>query len=117
MFEKRLLLFGIAIVFAMNISFVLLANAADVTLAWDANDPAPTGYRIYAAKSVDNFDYSIPLYAGPATSCTLTGLEETVGLKFVARAYLTVDNVTYESPDSIEVRHAVIRAPLNLRTQ
>lgn len=97
--------------------FASTASAADVTLAWDANDPAPTGYRIYGAISDIPYDYTKPLYDGPATSCTITDLQETIELRFVARAYLTVEGVTYESPDSIEVRHAVVSAPINLRLQ
>ena len=106
---------------AMTILVLLLAGTAytaDVSLMWDANDPAPTGYRLYAAHVSQPFDYATPLYDGTATTATLTGLAETVELKFVARAYLIgEDGTVYDSADSIEVRHAVIRAPLNLRTQ
>ena len=97
--------------------FASIVMAADVSLMWDANKSAPTGYRLYAAHVGQSFDYTTPLYEGLATTATITGLEETVELKFVARAYMIIDGVTYESPDSIEVRHAIIRAPLNLRTQ
>ena len=61
--------------------------AGDVTLAWDANTPAPDGYRLYSAPESQPFVYTTPAWQGPATTCTLPDLPDGVTYKFVVRAY------------------------------
>lgn len=102
-----------SIVLCTSITF-----AGEVTLAWDANDPTPTGYRIFAAKFGESYDYSNPLYEGEATSCTVE-ITNAAEYKFVARAYVIgASGEVYESDDSNEVKHAiVVWTNPNLRVQ
>jgi len=109
------------VLFVLLIILGLMAlpvEAADISLAWDANDVAPSGYRIYAANASGDFDYTTPLYEGVATTCTVT-VADSVELKFVARAYLIgTEGAVYESADSNVVQHAVVVwSNPNLRVQ
>ena len=83
------------------------AFAGKVTLQWDANDPAPEGYRIFvrqpeAEESTGNktYNYATPAWQGAGTSAELD-LPEGILYAFVVRAY---DGVL-ESPDSQEVNY------------
>ena len=94
------------------------AFAADVQLAWDAVDPAPTGYRIYMAPAGQAYDYDNPIYEGNALSATVVIPNYNAEYQFVARAYLiTPEGAEYESVDSNEVRHAIVMVVENLRIE
>jgi hypothetical protein len=98
--------------------FVTPCVAADVQLAWDAVDPAPTGYRIYMAPAGQAYDYDNPIYEGNALSATVVIPNYNAEFKFVARAYLiTPEGAEYESVDSNEVRHAIVMVVQNLRIE
>jgi hypothetical protein len=98
--------------------FAGAALAADVQLAWDAVDPAPTGYRIYMAPAGQAYDYDNPIYDGNALSATVVIPNYNAEFKFVARAYLiTPEGAEYESVDSNEVRHAIVMVVQNLRIE
>ncbi len=73
--------------------------ADQVTLAWDAGDPAPDGYRVYKRTADTAYDYSDPAWSGEETTCTLYDLSVGVQYYFVVRAYVG----TFESGDSNEV--------------
>jgi hypothetical protein len=45
-------------------------TAASVSLRWDPNDPAPEGYRVFARKSGQAYNFSQPDWEGTATACT-----------------------------------------------
>jgi hypothetical protein len=77
------------------------AFSANVTLRWDANDPAPEGYRVFARESGQSYDYLHPIWENNDTTCTLTGLTEGVTYHFVVRAF----DGTLESADSAEVTY------------
>ena len=77
------------------------ALAANVSLRWDANDPAPEGYRVFARQSGANYDYANPIWESNLTECTLIGLTEGVTYYFVVRAY----DGSLESADSEEVSY------------
>ncbi len=81
--------------------------SASIWVRWDANDPAPEGYRIYHRKGVQPYDYSSSFWDGTSTTCELTGLEEGVTHHFVVRAY--VDDL--ESADSDEVDYTPPKPP------
>lgn len=107
--------------FALFLSIMLLSSivsAAEVLLAWDPNIDEVTGYRVFATRVGEDYDYTNPLYDGTATSCTIV-IDNAAEYKFVARAYLTVESgETYESINSNEIRHAiVIWTNPNLRVQ
>jgi hypothetical protein len=74
-------------------------SAASVSLRWDPNDPAPEGYRVFARKSGQAYNYSQPDWEGAATACTISTLEGETDYYFVVRAY----EGSQESADSAEV--------------
>jgi len=82
------------------------ANAAQVNLAWDANNPAPDGYRIFQRTTGGNYNYNQPTWTGTATTCTIDGLQNGKRYFFVARAFKGPD----QSGNSNEVT-ALIPAP------
>jgi hypothetical protein len=97
--------------------FCAAAQAAQVTLAWDANNPAPTGYRLYQKVAGAEYDYSRPAWQGPGTSCTVT-VPDGVESYFVVRAYVQGSAQTQESGNSNEVFHLTSPpAPKNLLLQ
>lgn len=76
-----------------------IAQAADVTLRWDPNDPTPDGYRIFVRDEGHQYDYNQPAWEGQATSATIHNLADSVVHHFVVRAFK--GNIT--SADSNEV--------------
>jgi chitinase len=61
--------------------------AASVTIRWDPNHPAPDGYRVFARKIDQAYDFSRPDWEGATASCTLHHLEGQYEYFFVIRAY------------------------------
>ena len=110
---KRIILMAFAI--SMLATFAI---AGQVTLQWDANTEPVTGYRIYASRIGQPYDYTAPLYDGTATSATIE-IANAAEYKFVARAYLVGESGdVYESGNSNEVKHAiVVWTNPNLRVQ
>ena len=88
----------IAIIF-LNTTFAY--SSASVSLRWDANDPAPEGYRVFAREATGQYDYAHPIWENSLTTCTLTGLTEGVTYYFVVRAF----DGSLESVDSEEVSY------------
>ncbi len=103
------------------ISFTILLTpallpAAQVTLAWDANDPTPDGYRLYQRTEGSSYDYSQAEWAGSGNGCTLDELNEGTQYYFVVRAY----DSGSESGDSNEVAYyatPIDPAPVNTAPQ
>jgi chitinase len=85
-------------IIAMSASFAFSAN---VTLRWDANVPAPEGYRVFAREGSQSYSYTHPLWENNLTTCTLTGLTDGVTYHFVVRAF----DGDLESADSAEVSY------------
>lgn len=77
------------------------ANAAQVTLAWDANDPAPDGYRLFQRTEGQSYDYAVPVWSGTTASAVVDNLTDSTNYYFVVRAYQGSD----ESGDSNEVSY------------
>ncbi len=73
--------------------------AAQMTMAWDPNDPTPEGYRIYQRTEGQAYDYSQPVWTGPYTTCTVDNLDDDITYYFIVRAYVG----EIESGDSNEV--------------
>ena len=84
---------------AIIAGIVTFAHSANVTLRWDANVPAPDGYRVFAREGTQSYNYDHPLWEDNLTTCTLTGLDEGVTYHFVVRAF----DGALESADSEEV--------------
>ena len=111
--EKQALLKNARIV-SIFISFFLLltttaAVAANVTLRWDPNNPAPEGYRVFARRSDQVYNYSRPDWEGAAATCTVN-LEDQTEYYFVVRAY----DGSLQSPDSAEVPYTTPPAPSHI---
>ena len=88
---------------------VTSAYSANVTLQWDANDPTPEGYRVFAREGSQSYNYDYPLWENNLTTCTLTGLTEGVTYHFVVRAF----DGDLESADSAEVSYTPAAVVLN----
>ena len=82
-------------------SIATFAHSANVTLRWDANVPAPEGYRVFFREGAQSYNYDHPLKQTDLTTCTLTGLNEGVTYHFVVRAF----DGSLESADSEEVSY------------
>lgn len=94
----------LAIIFLLSFSFA--AHAAQVTLAWDPNNSAPDGYRIYQRVAGQAYDYTTPAWPRTGddptqTTCTLENLADGTSYYFVVRAYEGSD----ESGDSNEINY------------
>ena len=86
---------------AVIASIVTFAHSANVTLRWDANVPAPEGYRVFAREGAHGYKYDFPIWENNLTTCSLTGLIEGVTYHFVVRAF----DGSLESADSEEVTY------------
>ncbi len=87
------------VIFLLLFASTVPAWAAQVTLAWDANTPAPDGYMVFQRIEGDSYNYNQPVWTGNATSCTLDTVYSDIQYYFVVRAYAGTD----ESGDSNEV--------------
>lgn len=90
----------------------IAANAAGVTLRWDSNDSIPEGYRVFARRSDQFYDYTRPDWEGPEATCTLDNLEAQTDYYFVVRAY----DGDLESLDSDEVHCITASISIDLDT-
>ncbi len=89
-----------ALLFFVLIAFPATGNAlCPVTFQWDANNPAPEGYRLFVHGQDQNYNYSSPNWEGAGTTATINGLEEGKTYYTVVRAY----KEDLESGDSNEV--------------
>ncbi len=68
--------------------FPAFSIAAQVTMAWDPNDPTPEGYRIYQRTEGQAYDSTQPVWTGPDTTCTVDNLNDDIIYYFVVRAYV-----------------------------
>ncbi|MGB5746649.1 MAG: PKD domain-containing protein, partial [Desulfobacterales bacterium] len=102
--------FSFAALTSFVILFPVMAHAlTPVTVAWDANNPAPDGYMIYWGTSSGNLTNSHD--AGDATQYTIPDLTEGVTYYFAATAYEDDNGVRNESAFSEELSHTI--APIN----
>ena len=111
-FKSRVWIASALIVPAILFFTALCSLAANVTLAWDANDPEPEGYRVFARESGAGYNYDNPIWESDEaseTTCTLIGLTEGTTYYFVVRAY----DGDLESADSEEVSYTPAVATVN----
>jgi len=100
--DRRLLRFALLIgMLFFAFCYPSLVRAAQVTLAWDANDPSPDGYCLYQRAGSSAYDYEQPAWSGSGTTCTISNLDEGSQYHFVVRAYVADS----ESGDSNEVSY------------
>lgn len=110
------LLMILVIIAVLSLLFfsICRADGASVTLQWDANDPAPDGYRLFMRTDGANYNYDTPVWTGTATTTTVDGLLPATLYYFVVRAFMADE----ESGDSNEVNHMPpVPPPQNLRLQ
>jgi len=108
--KKRQKLFNCIRVFLsvgyyLLVAFPLVVSAAQVTLQWDANIPAPDGYNLYQRVDGQAYNYSSPVNTSAITATTYSvdNLQAGVTYFFVVRAFAGAD----QSGDSNEVAYAV----------
>ncbi len=78
-----------------------LCADCQITLAWDANQPAPDGYRLFQRASGESYNYHNFSDAGLSTSRIVSGLSDNTTYHFVVRAYAG----SQESGDSNETTY------------
>lgn len=107
---KRYLRILLASGYYLLVAFPMVVSAAQVTLSWDANSPAPDGYNAYMRLDGQPYDFSAPLNdtAITGTTYTIDGLTEGSTYYFVVRAFVGSE----ESGDSNEASYKV---PLPVR--
>ena len=64
-----------------------VAVAASVTFRWDPTVSPHDGYKVFARKAGQAYNYSQPNWQGAATTCTINNLLNQTEYYFVARAY------------------------------
>ncbi len=75
--------------------------AASVTLRWDPSGPATDGYRLFARKSGQAYNYNRPAWEGAGVTGTVTNLDGQTEYYIVVRAY----KGNIESANSNEVHY------------
>ena len=90
---------GLIPVFLITLLIPSAVVAESVTLVWDYNGLNPDGYRIFARRLDQYYDYNNPDWEGSETTCTINNLEDQTSYCFVARTFLG----RLESADSAEV--------------
>ena len=64
-----------------------LSLSAQVTMKWDANKPAPQGYRLFQRIQGQTYNYKKPVWTGSATTATIGKLDSGTQYYFVVRAF------------------------------
>ncbi len=87
------------------VAFPFVVAAAQVTLQWDSNNPAPDGYNLYQRVAGQDYDYATTVNQTAITETTYSvdNLQAGVTYYFVVRAFAGSD----ESADSNEVEYTV----------
>ncbi len=110
------ILFIVTTILLMSVSS---AFCAQVTLAWDANDPAPQGYQVYQRIAGQSYNFSNPVWPTDGTDhtetkCTISNLTEGTTYYFVVRAYVGSDQsgnsneMSYTVPSSVTLSSITI---------
>ena len=100
-FRQPFAIFSAMIVPLFIVVTSISTMAASVTLRWDPNNPTPDGYRVFARRSGQAYNYSQPAWQGGAVTCTINSLQDQTIYYFVVRAY----DGSLESADSQEVQY------------
>lgn len=84
---KKIVWTGSAIIPLVTLLTIITATAASVRISWTPNVPPPRGYRVFARRSDQVFDYSLPDWEGRENTCTIDGLEDQTQYYFVVQAF------------------------------
>jgi hypothetical protein len=115
-------LFAVTIILLVSVSSAI---GAQVTLAWDANDPAPQGYRVFQRTAATAYDYNNPAWPTDGSdhvqpTCTITNLTDGETYYFVVRAYVGNDlsgnsnEISYTVPGGVTLSSISISGPSQL---
>lgn len=106
-----------AILLSANVGFsadtYAVPQTAEVTLAWDPNDPIPEGYRIFQRTEGQAYDYGQPCWTGSDTEGSIYNLDWDTTYYFVVRAYdgdlesADSEEVSYHTPVAETATHAL----------
>ena len=66
----------------------MIPQTAEVTLAWDPNDPAPDFYCLFMRAEGQSYNYEQPCWSGAGTSTTVYNLDYDTTYYFVVRAQI-----------------------------
>ena len=100
----------LTIVLPLTLCMTLPSFAESVGLRWDANDPAPEGYRVFVREDGQSYNYDNPVVCvgletgdipSEITTVTVAGLVQGVTYHFIVRAF----EGELESADSEEVSY------------
>ncbi|MCP4745024.1 MAG: hypothetical protein GY874_02630 [Desulfobacteraceae bacterium] len=94
-------LLGMLVLF-IAICLPSMVSAANVTLAWDAGDPAAEGYRVFMRAESQDYNFSAPAWTGTGTSCSVDQLSGNT-YYFVVRAFQGVDESLNSNEVAIDV--------------
>jgi hypothetical protein len=90
----------------LSLLIIAMAQASQVSLQWDPNNPSPEGYKLFIRNADQSYDYDQPIWQGSATTATVD-CDSGEGCYFVVRAF---DSNANESGDSNEVYYEVASA-------
>ncbi len=118
------------LIFLFAITIILLASVssaigAEVTLAWDANNPTPQGYKVFQRIGGTAYDYAHPTWPTDGsdhlqTTCTITNLTAGVTYYFVVRAHVGSDlsgdsnEISFTVPAEVTLSSITISGPTQL---
>jgi hypothetical protein len=85
--------------FILLLAVPAAAGAASVNMAWDANNPAPDGYRIFVRSAGQAYNYSNPVWQGTVNQGSLDKLANGQTYYAVVRAFVGAS----QSGDSNEI--------------
>ena len=111
-FTRCLVVLGMTLTFATQAG---TANAANLTLAWDANsEPDLAGYLVFCGEASGNYTVSKEIVSSnpddsPPTACEFTGLEE--GKKYYFAAVAFSDNGQSDYSQEISYTVPVLQDP------
>jgi hypothetical protein len=101
----------VALLFSLCILPLSVANAATLTVGWNASPSAVAGYKFFYGTSSDNYDYVVDV--GNNTSCSISGLEEGTTYYFTVKAY---NSERLESEFSEELKYTVTLSNMSVAT-
>lgn len=101
----------LVIAILMFMAMVGGAGADEVKFAWDPNEVAPEGYRLFQAVGAGPYDFAVPVWEGTDTTATIDVVApkgEMTTYRYVVRAFVEDE----ESDNSNEITYTVDKRAL-----